>query len=72
MAKREVNWVLVLVLSIIVGALGVDRFVLGKVGTGILKLLVTLVSLGFLAWIWWIIDIVLIATKSDSFGVKWI
>lgn len=46
-----------LILSIIVGELGVDRFYLGYVGLGILKL-VTVGGFG----IWWLIDVILIAT----------
>lgn len=69
MAKK--NWVLALVLSILLGTLGVDRFYLGKVGTGILKLIISLVTFGFGAWIWWIIDIILIATKHASWNVQW-
>ena len=53
------DWVVALVLSIVVGSLGVDRFYLGKVGTGILKL-VTFGGLG----IWWLVDLVLIALKK--------
>lgn len=56
-SRRE--YVVALVLSIIVGSLGVDRFYMGKIGTGILKL-ITLGGLG----IWWLIDLVLIATKK--------
>lgn len=37
--ERKVNWVLVLLMSIFFGSLGVDRFIMGKVGTGILKLI---------------------------------
>jgi TM2 domain-containing membrane protein YozV len=48
-----------LLLSIFLGELGIDRFYLGKVGTGLLKL-VTVGGGG----IWWIIDIILIATGS--------
>lgn len=48
-----------LLLSIFVGALGVDRFYMGLVGTGILKL-ITLGGLG----IWWVIDLIMIATNS--------
>jgi hypothetical protein len=56
-SKRD--WLIALILSVIIGSLGVDRFYLGKVGTGILKL-ITFGGLG----IWWIIDIVLIAIKK--------
>ena len=64
------SWLVTLLLSIFLGQLGVDRFYLGKIGTGILKLLVTLVTFGLGGWIWWIIDIVLIATgkMTDSNG----
>jgi hypothetical protein len=53
------EWVIALLLSILVGALGVDRFYLGYVGLGIVKLL-TAGGCG----IWYIVDIVLIAMNK--------
>jgi len=61
--QREL--VVALILSIFLGSFGVDRFYLGYAGLGILKLL-TCGGCG----IWWLIDIILIATRklTDSEG----
>lgn len=64
---KKISWVLLLVMSVIFGWLGVDRFMMGKIGTGILKL-ITLGGLGF----WWLIDIILIATKYEFKDVKYV
>jgi len=53
-------------MSIFFGTLGVDRFIMKKVGTGLLKLF-TLGGLG----IWWLIDVILIATKYKYKNVIW-
>ncbi len=63
---REVNWVLLLIMSIIFGWIGVDRFIMGKVGTGILKL-ITIGGFG----IWWLIDLILIATKYEFKNIEY-
>jgi TM2 domain-containing membrane protein YozV len=57
------NFTTALLLSIFLGGLGIDRFYLGKVGTGLLKL-ITFGGFG----IWYIIDILLIATGSMKDG----
>jgi hypothetical protein len=57
------NTILALVLSVAVGYLGVDRFYLGSGGLGFLKL-ITVGGGG----LWWIIDIILLATKVAKDG----
>lgn len=64
---KQLNWVVTLVVSILVGSFGVDRFMMGQVGLGILKLL-TLGGCG----VWWLIDVILIATKHQFEGIQWV
>lgn len=65
--KKDKNWIAALLLSILVGSLGVDRFYMGYVGLGILKL-ITLGGFG----IWWLIDLILVAMKHDFAKVNWV
>ena len=60
------DWTVLLILSLLLGGLGVDHFYTGKIGTGILKLIT-----GGGCMIWALIDIIMVATGSfkDSNGL---
>ena len=57
--STQKSWIVALLLCFFVGVLGVHRFYVGKVGTGILQLL-TFGGLG----IWTLIDFILIMVGS--------
>jgi len=59
------NWLTLMLLSFFLGYLGVDRFYVGKIGTGILKL-ITAGGCG----VWWLIDFIIICCGkfTDSKG----
>lgn len=59
------NWMIALLLSIFLGVFGIDRFYLGSAGVGVVKLL-TFGLFGIL----WLVDIIMIATKSVK-GIEW-
>ena len=62
---RRRSYLVALLLSIFLGYLGVDRFYVNHIGLGILKLIT---GGGF--GIWWLIDIIMFATKNISY-VRW-
>lgn len=65
--QSDKNWLATLLLCLFLGGIGVHRFYVGKVGTGILQL-VTLGGCG----IWTLIDLIMIITGNftDKNGNK--
>lgn len=67
--KSDKEWLITLLLSLFLGTLGVHRFYVGKIGTGILQL-ITLGGCG----VWTLIDIIIIATgkfkDKDGYEIK--
>jgi hypothetical protein len=55
------EYIIALLFSIFLGYLGIDRFYMGQVGMGIGKLLT-----GGGCLVWWLIDVILIATRSSN------
>ena len=67
MANKKLSWTTTLIMSFFFGTLGIDRFMMGHVGLGLLKLVT---FGGFL--VWWFVDFIMIATKSEFVGVEWV
>lgn len=57
--KSEKEWLVTLLLSLFLGTIGVHRFYVGKIGTGILQL-ITLGGCG----VWTLVDIIMIVTGN--------
>ena len=56
---------MLLIISLVVGELGIDRFLLGDTGLGILKL-ITCGGCG----IWWLIDVIQIMNKTRQYNIQ--
>jgi len=57
------------ILGILLGALGIHKFYLGYTKEGVIMLLVSVLTLGFLSWAMWIIGLIegiLYLTKPDE------
>ena len=61
--NSDKDWIVTLVLAILVGGLGIDRFYSGSILLGVLKL-VTLGGLG----LWWLIDLIMLVTGNYKDG----
>lgn len=63
------KWVYIL-LGFFLGMFGIHNFYTGYIGRGVVKLLITTLSFGFLWWVSWIWTVVEICTvRMDSRGV---
>ena len=63
--KSDKQLLVTLLLAIFVGTFGIHRFYVGKIGSGIAMLLLTLSFIGLLVTgIWALIDIIIIATGN--------
>ncbi|MBC6402186.1 MAG: TM2 domain-containing protein [Hyphomonadaceae bacterium] len=56
-------------LNVFLGWLGVDRFMIGDTLAGVMKLLITIVSVGFLGWVWVLVDCFLIGKRVRQYNM---
>lgn len=59
---------LVIVVSVLVGYLGVDRFILGDITNGLLKLVLTLLC--GIGLIWWVIDFFSVSQRTRECNLR--
>lgn len=60
--------ILMLIISVFLGALGIDRFMLGDTKNCLLKLLLTLLC--GIGVIWWVVDLFLIMDKTKMYNYE--
>lgn len=65
LGKRH-NPMLILLMSVLLGGVAVDRFMIGDIGLGVAKLLFGWLTFG----IWWIIDIFLCYKKAKEINLN--
>lgn len=73
MAEPAKSRVVYILLALFLGGLGIHNFYAGYTTKGVIQLLISLLSLGFLSlivWIWCIIEI--ITVKKDAKGVAFV
>ena len=67
-----------LLFAALLGGVGADRFYLGKIGTGVLKLILAIISIVFFIFIipglifgvWWIVDIALSKKNAQKYNTQ--
>lgn len=67
-----------LLFAALLGGVGADRFYLGKIGTGVLKLVLAIISIVFFIFIipglifgvWWIVDIALSKKNAQKYNTQ--
>jgi hypothetical protein len=66
-STKKVNWTVCMLVSLFLGVLGIDRFLMGHIGKGFLKMFT---AGGFLVWA--VIDFIRIVQKKKFEGVEWV
>ena len=61
--RRKINKIVYIVITFFLGGLGINRFMRGQIGLGILMLLVGWLTFG----IWWLVDFIISLTKLSAF-----